>query len=40
MGMLAEAAALATLGLEEVKKRIQEHESTRHAFQKPTHQTN
>jgi hypothetical protein len=40
MEMLAEAAALATQGLEEVKEKIQEHESTRHAFQKPTHQTN
>jgi hypothetical protein len=39
MEMLAEAAALATQGLEEVKKRIQEHQSTRHAFQKPIHET-
>jgi hypothetical protein len=40
MEMLAEAAALATQGLEEVKRKIREHESTRHAFQKPTHQSN
>jgi hypothetical protein len=32
MEMLAEAAALATQKLEEVKRKIQEHESTLHAF--------
>jgi hypothetical protein len=32
MEMLAEAAALATQKLEEVKRKIQEHESTRHAL--------
>ena len=36
MEMLVEAAALATQKLEEVKRKIQEHESTRHAFPKPT----
>ena len=40
MEMLAEAAALATQGFEEMKRKIQEHESTRHAFPKPTHPTN
>jgi hypothetical protein len=39
MEMLAEAAALATQKLEEVKKKIQEHDAIRHTFQKPTHQT-
>ncbi len=39
MEMLADAAALATQGLEEVKKKIQDHESARHTFQKPTHET-
>jgi hypothetical protein len=39
MEMLAEAAALATQKLEEVKRKIQEHESARHTFQKPTHET-
>ena len=38
--MLVEAAALATQKLEEVKKKIREHEGTSHAFQKPTHQAN
>jgi len=36
MEMLAEAAAFAPQGLEEVKRKIREHESTRHAFPKPT----
>ena len=35
MEMLAEAAALANEKLEEVKRKIQEHESTRHAFRGP-----
>jgi len=39
MEMLAEALATATAQLEEVKKKIQEHDANRHAFQKPTHQT-
>jgi len=38
MEILAEAAALADQKLEEVKRRVQEHESTRHSFQKPTRQ--
>ena len=37
MEMLAEALATATERLEEVKKRIQEHDARRHAFQQPTH---
>jgi hypothetical protein len=36
--MLADTAALAAQKLEEVKRKIQEHESARHAFQKPTQQ--
>ena len=40
MEMLAEATALANQKLEEVKKRIQEHEATSHAFQKPAYPTN
>ena len=39
MEMLAEAATLANEKLEEVKRRIREHDASRHAFQKPTHQT-
>ena len=39
MEMLAEAATVAAQKLEEVKRKIQEHESTRHTFQKPTHET-
>ena len=39
MEMLADAAALADQKLEEMKRRVQEHESTWHAFQKPTHET-
>ena len=39
MEMLAEALATATEQLEEVKKRIQEHDASRHAFQKPTYKT-
>ena len=39
MEVLAEAAALANQKLEEVKTRIREHDASRHAFQKPTHQT-
>ena len=39
MEMLEEALATATEQLEEVKKRIQEHDASRHAFQKRTHQT-
>ena len=38
MEMLVEAAALAAQKLEEVKKKIREHEATGHAVQKPTHQ--
>ena len=40
MEMLVEATALATQELEEVKKKIQEHDATSHAFQKPAHPTN
>jgi hypothetical protein len=36
--MLAEAATVAAQKLEEVKKKIREHDSIRHAFQKPTQQ--
>lgn len=39
MEMLAEAATLANEKLEEVKRRIRQHDSAHHAFQKPTHQT-
>jgi len=39
MEMLAEAATVADQKLEEVKRKIREHDSIRHAFQKPTHQT-
>lgn len=39
MEMLAEALATANEKLEEVKRRIREHDASRHAFQKPTHQT-
>jgi hypothetical protein len=39
MEMLAEAAALANEKFEEVKKKIREHDASRHTFQKPTHQT-
>jgi len=39
MEMLAEALATATEQLEEVKRKIREHDSTRHAFQKPTRRT-
>ena len=38
MEMLAEALATATEQLEEVKKSIQDHDASRHAFQTPTHQ--
>jgi hypothetical protein len=37
MEMLAEALATATEQLEEVKKKMQEHVSARHAFQIRTH---
>ena len=37
MEMLAEALATATEQLEEVKKKIQEHDASWHAFQQPTH---
>ena len=39
MEMLVEATAVATQELEEVKKKIQEHDATNHAFQKPAHPT-
>jgi hypothetical protein len=39
MEMLAEAAALANEKLEAVKRKIQEHDAARHAFQKPTRRT-
>ena len=39
MEILAEAATLADEKLDEVKRKIREHDSTWHAFQKPTHQT-
>jgi len=39
MEMLADAAALAAQKLEEVKRKIQEHDAGRHAFQKPTRRT-
>ena len=39
MEMLADATALANQKLEEVKKRIQEHEATSHAFQKRAYPT-
>jgi hypothetical protein len=38
MEILAEAL-VTTEQLEEVKKRIQEHDASRHAFQKPTYKT-
>ena len=38
MEMLAEALATATEQLEEVKKKILEHDASRHAFQTPTNQ--
>ena len=39
MEMLADAKALANQKLDEVKKKIQEHEATSHAFQKPAYPT-
>jgi hypothetical protein len=38
MEMLAEAATVAAQKLEEVKRKIREHDSICHALQKPTHQ--
>ena len=39
MEMLVEATAHATQELEQMKKKIQEHDATHHAFQKPARPT-